>query len=273
MVRKTIQQKKEAMKGALMENLEELVMKEDVEETYKGNRIKACTKSTSPANAVTASSSSPRNRASLSFTAVSKSPGGSCFVNYTTGARLESLDAVSHIVFVFGTPPSDAPTTPELPESLWSPCSWPHSREPLLCAPTRAPPLHSLTRPSPYCRAAALAPSLLAVNPAQLCPVTSSCSPRPRSPALACCRQPPACAWPPLPQSRPRSPRLAPAAPCPPQARAPPPPRSLTPPPQPTTGSPTATVRLARERSFERHHPRELPWPESACRRSPEPPD
>ena len=45
MVQRTIQQKKEETKGALMEILEEPVMKEDVEDTHKGNRIKACTKS------------------------------------------------------------------------------------------------------------------------------------------------------------------------------------------------------------------------------------
>nr|XP_020170975.1 lysine-rich arabinogalactan protein 19-like [Aegilops tauschii subsp. strangulata] len=128
-------------------------------------------------------------------------------------------------------------------------------------------------------RATTLAPSLLAVPPARLCPAANS-SPR----ALLATRVPPQPSARPLPlaaclraaalpQSRPCSPRLAPAAPCLPQARAPPPPRSLTPPPQPTTGSPTATVRLARERSLELHHPRELPWPESACRRSLEPPD
>ena len=45
MVQRTIQQKKEAMKGALMEILEEPVMKEEVEDTPEGNIIKACTRS------------------------------------------------------------------------------------------------------------------------------------------------------------------------------------------------------------------------------------
>ena len=38
-------QKKEAMKGALMEILEELVMKEEVEDTPEEDPIKPCTKS------------------------------------------------------------------------------------------------------------------------------------------------------------------------------------------------------------------------------------
>ena len=45
MVQRTIQQKKEATKGALMEILEESVMKEEVEDTPKEEPIKPCTKS------------------------------------------------------------------------------------------------------------------------------------------------------------------------------------------------------------------------------------
>src|SRR3954462_12980973 len=45
MVQRTIQQKEEAMKGALMESLEEPVMKEEVEDTPKEEPIKPCTKS------------------------------------------------------------------------------------------------------------------------------------------------------------------------------------------------------------------------------------
>ena len=45
MVHRTIQQKKEAMKGALMEILEEPVMKEEVEDTPKEEAIKPCAKS------------------------------------------------------------------------------------------------------------------------------------------------------------------------------------------------------------------------------------
>ena len=45
MVQLTIQQKKEVMKGALMEILEEPVMKEDVEDTPKEDPSKPCTKS------------------------------------------------------------------------------------------------------------------------------------------------------------------------------------------------------------------------------------
>ena len=45
MVQRTIQQKKEVMKGALMEILEEPMMKEEVEDTPEENPIKPCTKS------------------------------------------------------------------------------------------------------------------------------------------------------------------------------------------------------------------------------------
>src|SRR5215216_2117042 len=45
MVQRTIQQKKEAMKEALVEILEEPVMKEDVEDTHEEDQIKPCTKS------------------------------------------------------------------------------------------------------------------------------------------------------------------------------------------------------------------------------------
>ena len=45
MVQRTIHQKKEAMKGALMEILEEPVMKEEVEVTLEEDPIKPCTKS------------------------------------------------------------------------------------------------------------------------------------------------------------------------------------------------------------------------------------
>ena len=45
MVRRTIQQKKEVKKGALIEILEEPVMKEDVEDTPKEEPIRPCTKS------------------------------------------------------------------------------------------------------------------------------------------------------------------------------------------------------------------------------------
>ena len=45
MVQRTIQQKKEAMKGALKETLEEPVMKEEVEGTPEEDPIKTCTKS------------------------------------------------------------------------------------------------------------------------------------------------------------------------------------------------------------------------------------
>nr|XP_040242128.1 uncharacterized protein LOC120962421 [Aegilops tauschii subsp. strangulata] len=55
-------------------------------------------RSTSPATAVTASSSSPRTGASPSFAAVYRSPGGSFFVNYTTGARLETCATVAYVV-------------------------------------------------------------------------------------------------------------------------------------------------------------------------------
>ena len=40
MVQRTIQQKKEAMKRALMEILEEPVIKEDAKDTHKGNKLK-----------------------------------------------------------------------------------------------------------------------------------------------------------------------------------------------------------------------------------------
>ena len=43
MVQRTIQQKKEEMKGAFIEIVEEPVMKEDVEDTHKGNKIKPWT--------------------------------------------------------------------------------------------------------------------------------------------------------------------------------------------------------------------------------------
>ena len=45
MVQRTIQQKEEEMKGALMEMLEEPVTKEDVEGTLKEDPSKPCTKS------------------------------------------------------------------------------------------------------------------------------------------------------------------------------------------------------------------------------------
>ena len=45
MIQRTIQQKKEAMKGALMEILEEPVMKEEVGDTPEENPVKPCTKS------------------------------------------------------------------------------------------------------------------------------------------------------------------------------------------------------------------------------------
>ena len=45
MVQRTIQQKEEEIKGALMEMLEEPVTKEDVENTPKEERNKPCTKS------------------------------------------------------------------------------------------------------------------------------------------------------------------------------------------------------------------------------------
>ena len=45
MVQWTIQQKKEVMKGALMEILEEAVMKEGMEDTPKEDPSKPCTKS------------------------------------------------------------------------------------------------------------------------------------------------------------------------------------------------------------------------------------
>ena len=45
LVQRTIQQKEEAMKGALMESLEEPVMKKEVEDTPKEEPIKPCTKS------------------------------------------------------------------------------------------------------------------------------------------------------------------------------------------------------------------------------------
>ena len=45
MIQRTIQQKKEAMKGALMEILEEPVMKDEVEDTPEEYPIKPCTKS------------------------------------------------------------------------------------------------------------------------------------------------------------------------------------------------------------------------------------
>ncbi|KAM3295588.1 hypothetical protein ACQJBY_038080 [Aegilops geniculata] len=129
-------------------------------------------------------------------------------------------------------------------------------------------------------RAATLSPSPLAVAPARLCPAARSSSPR--TPGHA--RMPPQPSARPLPPAaclRATAPHPVAASLTPAGARRPVPaagpsstaPRSLTPPPQPTTGSPTATIRLARERSLERHHPRELPWPESACRRSPEPLD
>ena len=45
MVRRTVQQNKEVMKGALVEILEEVVMKEDVEDRPKEDPSKPCTKS------------------------------------------------------------------------------------------------------------------------------------------------------------------------------------------------------------------------------------
>ena len=45
MVQRTIQQKKETMKGALKETLEESMMKEEVEDTPEEDPIKPCTKS------------------------------------------------------------------------------------------------------------------------------------------------------------------------------------------------------------------------------------
>ena len=45
MVQRTIQEKKEVMKGALMEILEEPVMKEEVKDTPKVEPTKPCTKS------------------------------------------------------------------------------------------------------------------------------------------------------------------------------------------------------------------------------------